>query len=102
MFAETATDLLNANWDKLSFLSACVIVIVILWRLVGKLAADKDGASAKMVEFYQKRAEEAVAMAKSYENVLAGNTQAMNALTKQTELTNELLRDLIRELEKRD
>lgn len=102
MLLEAATDLLGANWDKLSFLGACIVVIVILWRLVTKLAQEKDGASAKMVEFYKLRADEAAIIAKNYGDVVSSNTTAIMSLVKQIDLNNELLKDLTNELEKRN
>lgn len=101
MLADTASDLIAFPWEKVGILGLCIAVIVILWRLVGKLAGDKDGQNQKLVEFYKQRADELVSMTKAYENALAGNTAAFQALTKQQELTNELLKDFIHEFEKR-
>ena len=101
VLADTTTDVMQAPWDKITLLGACIGVIVILWRLVGKLAGDKDGQNQKLVDFYKQRADEMVAMVKGYENVVNGNTVALGALTKQLELNNELLKDFIHEFEKR-
>lgn len=102
MLAETAGEIALMSWDKITFLGACLVVIVILWRLVGKLAGDKDGQSEKLIQFHKERADQAAAMAKSYADVVNANTTAMNALAAQIESSNELLKDLAHELEKRN
>lgn len=102
MLSDTISDVGGLPWEKVGIVALCLGAVAILWRLVGKIAGDKDGLNQKLVDFYRVRAEEMAAMTKSYENALSGNTTAFAALTKQQELTNELLKDFIREFEKRN
>lgn len=97
-----AEDILSAfPTEKIGLVGGLVAVVVILWRLIGKLSGDKDVSQKELVQFYKDRAAEAVTTAQNYATVINGITNAIDALTAQLAAHTEILKDIAHELEKR-
>lgn len=88
--------------DKIGLVTALIVAIIVIWKLNGKLAADKDGVQKDLIQFHKERADSAQAAAANYEKVVNSNTTALNGMTSQLEKQGDLLKGVLHELEKKD